>query len=31
MTNPEPPEGEGNRALENAVMFRFFVALVVRF
>jgi hypothetical protein len=28
MTNPEPPpEEEGNRALENAVMFGFFIAI----
>jgi hypothetical protein len=29
MSNSEPPEGEGNRALENAVMFGFLVALAV--
>jgi hypothetical protein len=27
MTAPEPPENEGNRAVENAVMFGFFIAL----
>jgi hypothetical protein len=27
MTNPEPPEGQGNHVLENAVIFGFFVAL----
>jgi len=28
MTKPEPPENEGNRAVENAVMLGFFVLLV---
>ncbi|CAN5145984.1 hypothetical protein BH10PSE10_BH10PSE10_07560 [soil metagenome] len=28
MTAPEPPENEGNRAVENAVMLGFFVVLV---
>lgn len=28
MTAPEPPENEGNRAVENAVMLGFFAALV---
>lgn len=28
MTEPEPPENEGNRAVENAVMLGFFVVLV---
>jgi hypothetical protein len=27
MNNPEPPEDEGNRALENAVIFGFFLVL----
>ena len=27
MTASEPPENEGNRALENAVMFGFFIVL----
>jgi hypothetical protein len=30
MNNPEPPEDEGNRALENMVIFGFFVELVSR-
>jgi len=29
MAGPEPPENEGNRAVENAVMLGFFVLLVV--
>jgi len=28
MTKPDPPENEGNRAVENAVMLGFFVLLV---
>lgn len=28
MTEPEPPENDGNRAVENAVMLGFFVVLV---
>lgn len=28
MTHAEPPEEEGNRAVENAVMLGFFIALV---
>jgi hypothetical protein len=28
MTKPEPPENDGNRAIENAVMLGFFVVLV---
>ncbi len=28
MTIPEPPENEGNRTVENAVMLGFFVVLV---
>ena len=28
MAEPEPPEDEGNRAVENAVMLGFFVLLV---
>jgi hypothetical protein len=28
MAEPEPPENEGNRAVENAVMLGFFVVLV---
>ena len=28
MSNPEPPEEEGNRNVENAVMLGFFVVLV---
>jgi hypothetical protein len=28
MTGPEPPENEGNHAVENAVMFGFLVILV---
>ena len=29
MTKPDPPENEGNRAVENAVMLGFFILLVV--
>ena len=29
MTAPEPPDNEGNRGVENAVMLGFFVVLVV--
>ena len=28
MTKPEPPENDGNRVIENAVMLGFFVVLV---
>ncbi len=28
MTKPEPPDDDGNRAIENAVMLGFFVLLV---
>ena len=28
MTKPEPPDNDGNRAVENAVMLGFFVLLV---